>query len=216
MDSKSAVGAAWGCSIATTGEVVLEPHAKRHCSAAGVASTRLASEDTILSLDDCSASECTLFGTPEDTESGGSPAGSVCDEEARLTTSIRFRCRPSCRTPPRHLNRFLFCISSIFHLQRRCGVGMKPSTLVVRVQLVHTVLPQGRNELTGSRLAQPCLELAAMQILLKSYRRCLSNRSPWSNVFLCLLCQSVMPGPPLGACGESTLSARERECCSRA
>ena len=68
MDMKCAVGPAWGCSIAATGEVVLEPHAKRHCSAAGVATTRPASEDTILSLDACSDSEYTLFGTPEDTD----------------------------------------------------------------------------------------------------------------------------------------------------
>ena len=82
MDMKRMNGIGLGCSSAATGDVVLEPHAKRHCSAAGVASTRLASEDTILPLDDCSASEYTLFGTPEGTESGGSPAGSVCDEDA--------------------------------------------------------------------------------------------------------------------------------------
>ena len=82
-------GIGLGCSSAATGDVVLEPHAKRHCSAAGVASTRLASEDTILPLDDCSASEYTLFGTPEGTESGGSSAGSVCDEDASTHNGFR-------------------------------------------------------------------------------------------------------------------------------
>ena len=73
---------ALGCPSAATGDVVLETLAKRHCSDAVAASTRPASEDTTFFLDDCSASEYSLFGTPEGTGSGVSPAGSVCDDDA--------------------------------------------------------------------------------------------------------------------------------------
>ena len=78
----SLVGSVLACSSVVTGDVVLEPRAKRHRSAAVVAAASLASEKVVVSLDDCPASEYTLFGTPEATESGGSPVASVCDEDA--------------------------------------------------------------------------------------------------------------------------------------
>ena len=70
------------CSSGATGDLVLESRAKRHRTAALVASASLASGNVVLPFDDCSASEYTLFGTPEPTESGGSPVGFVCDEDA--------------------------------------------------------------------------------------------------------------------------------------
>ena len=82
MDMTSLLGPVLACSSVATGDVVLEPRAKRHRSAAVVASASIASENVVVALDDCSASEYTLFGTPEATESGGSPVGSVCDEDA--------------------------------------------------------------------------------------------------------------------------------------
>ena len=78
----SLVGPLLACSSVATGDVILESRAKRHRSAAPVASARLAPENVVVHLDDCSASGYTFFGTPETAESGGSPVRSVCDEDA--------------------------------------------------------------------------------------------------------------------------------------
>ena len=76
MDMKNVVDHALASSRAAARDVVLELHAKRHCSAAVIASTGP------LSLDNGSASDVALFGTPEGADSGGSPAGSVFDDGA--------------------------------------------------------------------------------------------------------------------------------------
>ena len=82
MDMTDFVGCFLPCSSVVTGDVVLEPPAKRYRSVAVPDSARLASEDVLSSSDDCSASEDTLFGSPEESESGGILLGPVFDDDA--------------------------------------------------------------------------------------------------------------------------------------
>ena len=85
IDMKNVVDPTLASSSAATGNVVLELHVKRHCSAAIIASTRPTHEATLLPLDNGSASDSTSFGTPESADSSGSLAEFACDEEVAST-----------------------------------------------------------------------------------------------------------------------------------
>ena len=84
MDMKCVVGPALGCPSVAAKNVVLEPHAKRHCSVAVVASTVPASEDRIFFLDDCPPSdEC-----------------ASCDDEYDALFSYDEECTAQLMLPP--------------------------------------------------------------------------------------------------------------------
>ena len=191
MDMTSLLGPVLACSSVATGDVVSEPRAKRHRYAAVVASASIAFENVVVALDDCSASEYTLFGTPEATESGGSPVGSVCDEDASThdefdgpsSAVVQKVTMTSVREPASYWE------DRNYPSPTQMWGGEEIAKCSIRALMLCRVLPWIQDMLARQMCFRHCVGSVAMEVIWKFHRRKLSNSFPWSIVSLRLLSQ---------------------------